>query len=266
LGAKTNFMLLGISGELNSGKDTVVKMVQYYFAKEKSESKKDFPDIEDYLDAYENWNLIPRFKLANSIHIKKYATKLKQMLTILVGCKLEDWENQEFKNTVMPDWLQSKVWEYKKDGLLETSWQTNELTKHTYRWLAQNVGTEFFRNGINQEVWINALFAEYLPERVHKYHRMEYLDMETEIDFSTKFPNWIITDVRFPNEADAITIRGGKVVKVISNQEQNKPNSNHSSETELRKIKADFVITIFGGLEELYAQVELMIKTLKITI
>ena len=28
------------------------------------------------------------------------------------------------------------------------------------------------------------------------------------------YPNWIITDVRFPNEADAIKGRGGIIIRV----------------------------------------------------
>lgn len=257
-------MLLGISGELNSGKDTVGKMVQYYFIIKNNPhilEKSNPCTLEDFFKYHQNTPLLKK-DFGVEIEIKKYATKLKQMLTILVGCKLEDWESQEFKNTVMPDWLQQD--EKILGGSLDYLGEFTTRTQRTYRWLAQNVGTEFFRNGINQEVWINALFAEYLPKRLHHYYAAEYVDMETEIDFSTKLPNWIITDVRFINEADAIKQRDGFIVKVIRNKEQS--NSSHSSETELSKIKADFVINNLDGINELYSQVELMIKTLKINI
>ena len=260
-------MLLGISGELNSGKDTVGKMVQYYFSKQNhnpfslNECLNGYVKNADSIDI-ENKFLHGYLKTQSLIEIKKYSAKLKQMLTILVGCELEDWESQEFKNTVMPDWLQGE----ETVTLVTNGYKTypKRKTNRTYRWLIQNVGTEFFRNGINQEVWINALFSEYLPERLHHYYAAEYVDMETEIDFSTKLPNWLITDVRFINEADAIKRRDGFIVKVIRNKEQS--NSIHSSETELSKIKADFIITNFSGLVELYSQVELMIRTLKLSI
>lgn len=59
------------------------------------------------------------------------------------------------------------------------------------RQLMQRFGTEAGRNVLGQDVWVNALFNRVLPG--HRY---------------------VITDVRFPNEAQRIKDHGGEVWRV----------------------------------------------------
>ena len=65
---------------------------------------------------------------------------------------------------------------------------------------------------IHTDVWVNALFSEYKEEFINK----GIGNFHDPIGYKKPlgFPNWIITDVRFPNEADAIIERGGVLIRV----------------------------------------------------
>jgi len=65
----------------------------------------------------------------------------------------------------------------------------------SYRHLAQTLGTEWGRNLINENIWINVLH--------HKINSYE------------KTKNFIISDVRFNNEAKFIKNNGGIIIQVI---------------------------------------------------
>lgn len=73
----------------------------------------------------------------------------------------------------------------------------------TPRLLMQLLGTECGRHIIHPNVWINALFADYKPTGEFNH-----------IHDATIYPNWIITDVRFPNEVKAIKERDGIVIRI----------------------------------------------------
>ena len=80
--------------------------------------------------------------------------------------------------------------------------------------MQQKLGTEAVRNNINQDAWILSLFGTYSTK---KY--------------------WIITDVRFKNEADIIKEKGGIVIRLNGDPIKSKTNDNrnmeHPSETGL---------------------------------
>ena len=94
-----------------------------------------------------------------------------------------------------------------------------------------------------------------------------------------KYPNWIITDVRFPNELQAIKDRDGIIIRV--NRSIKIPNeitetafgkntsskivtinfNEHSSETALDNTEFDYVIDNNSTIEELIKKVkEILIK------
>lgn len=64
--------------------------------------------------------------------------------------------------------------------------------KTTLRQLLQYIGTDLFKDKFHSSTWINGLFSEY-----------------------KEFDEWLITDVRFQDEADSITKRNGKLIKVL---------------------------------------------------
>lgn len=72
----------------------------------------------------------------------------------------------------------------------------------------------------------------------------------------------VADDVRFTNEADAVLIQGGILVKV--EKAGLEPKSGHTSETEHLKIKPDFVVRAEpGDLEHLRKQVRNILDTVK---
>ena len=108
------------------------------------------------------------------------------------------------------------------------------LVKLTPRLLLQILGTEAGREIIHPNIWCNALFGNY-----------------------TKETNWIITDVRFPNEADAIKERGGILIRLTRTTPVAEEVAKHESETALDNYnKFDYIIDNRGTEEELYAQVD----------
>lgn len=76
-----------------------------------------------------------------------------------------------------------------------------------------------------------------------------------------EYPNWIITDMRFPNEFDAVKKRGGITIRVTRH---NHPNdlqpSTHPSETALDTHTFDYEIINDGTIEELINKVSDILK------
>lgn len=71
------------------------------------------------------------------------------------------------------------------------------------------------------------------------------------------YPNWIITDLRFPNEANAIKDRGGITVRINRAEAYTSGSVKnlHSSETALDRYDFDYVIINSGTIEELQQKV-----------
>jgi len=109
----------------------------------------------------------------------------------------------------------------------------------TYRELLQKLGTDALRDNLHYNVWVNALFADY---SVHE--------------------DWIITDVRFPNEAKAIKDRGGKIIRV--DRPFYKPINNHPSEVSLDNWEFDYKIGNVSDLVSLSFTIENILKDEKI--
>lgn len=218
-------MIIGINGKIGSGKDTVGRIIQYLMLDENTTKYfvKDWINKEHYLlDTRSNWE------------IKKFAGKLKQIASILTGATLEQLENQDFKKQEMsPEW-----------GI-------------TYRELLQKLGTEAMRNGLHENVWVNALMADYIS-------KPEFLGSAYEESGKTEiYPNWIITDMRFPNEMDVVKAKGGITIR-IQRFKQISENIRvhhgigvpHPSETALDDHKFDYVIDNNGSISDLIDKVK----------
>lgn len=103
-----------------------------------------------------------------------------------------------------------------------------EWNNITVREFLQTLGTRALRDNLNENVWVNSLFGNF--------------------DESSQ---WLITDTRFPNEADAIKERGGIVVRV----DRGLSTGDHPSETALDDYNFDYVIPNKGNIEELIEEV-----------
>lgn len=72
----------------------------------------------------------------------------------------------------------------------------------------------------------------------------------------------VVTDVRFPDEVEAIRERGGHLVRVERENRQNLgANSGHVSETAVDDITPDYIFQNNGPLEEIPARLALMLMT-----
>lgn len=190
-------MIIGICGQQQSGKDTIAKMIQYYFYHKKMNIPDKFCSISSSIEKYEDSLAISH--LINSYSgwkIRKFASKLKQISAILLGCKEKDFESEEFKNSILPSEFQSEV---TCDG-------EEVKTQYTVRWFLQTLGTEVGRN-INKDIWINSLFSEYNLVPTFYPNNLDSVIRTHE------YPNWIISDVRFLNEAKSIKDRNGIIFK-----------------------------------------------------
>lgn len=207
--------LISISGSAGHGKDATARIIQWLL----SGSGLGSIPLEE---AVKNNKHLDAFLFDSSgFEIKKFAGKLKEIASILTGVPINKWEDQDFKNEKMPeDW-----------GM-------------TYREFLQRLGTEAMRDGLHEDVWVNALFSDYKPQKMSEYNPS----------------NWIITDTRFPNEFNAIKERGGLMLKIVRTEKDSAGNrilSNHirsaihSSETALEGYEFDHIIFNDDGIVEL---------------
>lgn len=187
-------MLIGINGKIGSGKDTIGKIIQHLTSEWADE---EFQDT-DMLNVRSDWK------------IKKFAGKLKEIASLLTGIDVEKFEDQEFKKLDM-----------------------NHEWGMTYRTFLQKLGTEAMRNGLHENVWVNALFADYTDES-----------------------KWCITDMRFPNELKSVEDRGGITIRIERGGSTNQLGNLHPSETALDDATFDYLIYNNGTMEELIKQVK----------
>ena len=96
----------------------------------------------------------------------------------------------------------------------------------SFRQFLQNYGTEL-RRGFDSNYWVNRWLAT--------ANKLWMSDQK----------NIVVDDVRFLNEAEAIRIAGGKIIRIVR-KGQDTPDS-HSSETEMAFIKPDQTIEVGEG-------------------
>jgi hypothetical protein len=210
-------------------------------------------------------------ELASEWKIRKFADKLKDMVCMLIGCTREQLEDQIFKNTVLPDvWDRYTVIYNNKTQFIGTKEEAEkvfndyifnlkinsghikiEKSHITPRLLLQQLGTDCCRNIINENIWVNALMVDYVGE----------YDL---ISDRTTYPNWIITDMRFPNEMEAVKERKGITIRVhrdLHNGNAHISPIPHESEIALDDAKFDYEIINDGTIEDLIEKVrEILIK------
>lgn len=226
-------MIVGISGKKQSGKNTVALIWQY---------------LHDYYNNnYTHPITVKDFKeyVKNNHHLKSvwiqksFAHKIKQITYILLGCTMDQLEDPIFKETPLgEEWVKYKlnytshdrlsycncsnyyekyfrskeeVVEY-IEGNLEVDQDSIKISKIelTPRMLMQLLGTEFGRDMVHPNLWVNALMTKYKRQK------------------------WLVTDVRFFNEAKAIKDRGGILIRVDRDSDSK---DSHVSENELITYK-----------------------------
>jgi hypothetical protein len=290
-------MIIGINGYINSGKDTVGKIIQEL-------TKKPVPG---YVSINEG-KITPA--LEGSVwQKKKFAGKLKQIASLLTGIPVEKFENQEFKKTflgkewdriLVPDIEKSKYYpaECSECGWLGSSSQlegggqladtgdyddvycpkcwsnkiedTDNVHPMTVREFLQKLGTEAVRNGLHTNTWVNATFADYKPGGGYPEYGVTEKGDRIAVGYNAfEESKWIITDCRFPNEAQAVKDRGGIVIRV--NRPEDKPeyetleeysartSNRHPSETSLDNWNFDWEIDNDDTMDILIRKVKEML-------
>ena len=285
--------IIGISGKMQSGKNTVASIIQMLT----SPNYKNEYLYKVGIDV----NRLSEYDFSDSIWKQKaFATKLKQIVSILTGIPVKDLEKQEVKNRVLGEEWRRFFFRGKIDSIrIPKSLygiHVNEIEAYktikimndldiatevlTVRQLLQEIGTEAMRDVIHPNIWVNALFADYKSKFADKEGFTTYNKIEdaqgNDIGITVKikdnplfepthFPNWIITDMRFPNELEAVKNRGGISIRV------NRPYSTvagdngipatfnhaqfHPSETALDNAEFDHIINNNGTIEELIEKV-----------
>jgi hypothetical protein len=237
-------MIIGINGKIGSGKDTVGKIIQCLA---------NHPDItnRDILWMIEN-DIV---KENSKFKIKKFAGKLKEIASLLTGIPIEMFENQEFKKTNL-----EKNWDVKSE------YRDRRPPKPmTVREFLQKLGTDALRDRLHTNVWVNALFADYkgvatgaiIGEKISLTSSSYYSEYPEVL-----YPNWIITDMRFPNEMEAVKERKGITIRVTRDNGTRAIDVNpHESETALDDATFDYEIANDGTIEDLIEKVkEILIK------
>ena len=243
-------MLIGISGKMGSGKNLVCTIIQGLTAAKKHNIEN--PSFE--------W--IKKYYINSIWEQKAFAGKLKQTVSLLTGIPVEKFEDQDFKNTELGE----EWWYWKPIGndylpLIPYNEPTGtnhyNLIKPTPRLLLQIIGTDCIRDRVHPNAWVNALFADY----------------RDKVDFDNNLPkssNWVITDMRFPNELEAVKSRGGITIRV-NRFEQISENVRvhgvgvpHPSETALDNAEFDYTIENNSSIEDLIHTVSLILKREKI--
>jgi hypothetical protein len=200
-------MIIGISGYAGSGKDEVASIIQRIQ-----------PD--------KDWK------------VKKFAGKLKTIASILTGIPEKNFEDQDFKSTMLGN---------------EWANRRGSHTQMSVREFMQILGTESIRIGLHRNAWVNALMCDYKTEQ-----GIDILDDGNMKLWFKDVPNWIITDCRFNNEAISIKERGGIILRV--NRPGVFPVNNHPSEVDLDRWNFDGIINNDGNLNDLHTKVKNIIE------
>lgn len=107
----------------------------------------------------------------------------------------------------------------------------------TIRDFLQVVGTECLRDTLHKNIHVISLMSGYKRQP----HNGPTRDM--------KYPLWIISDTRFPNELKAVKDKNGITIRV--NRPGLKSTDLHPSETALDNVEYDYVIDNDGTIQEL---------------
>lgn len=209
-------VLIGISGKKGSGKDYTCRRIQEEVG-----------------------------------HGKKfaYADPIKQIASDYFGVPLEiSNASQDVKENTKTDWLWEEIpsnyftgdmRQYPEDYPKPPS-KNGKTGPMSVRDLLQWIGTEVFRNNMHTDFWVKCTIGRILR---HKgYFKVDISDKEEKTENL-----YIITDVRFPNEAKAIQEQGGVVIRIKDDFLPNK--DEHPSERALDSEDKPSEVSVFTDSE-----------------
>lgn len=281
-------MIIGISGKAFSGKDTVANIVRWLILKEEKDVEIAFEDFEKYSKASDWKNVKFADKLKDMVCLLLGCTREQLEDPKFKESTLgEEWVKYELRYIShsrlsygdCPEYYEKyfcskeEAIEY-VEGNLEVDQDSIKISKIelTPRLLLQLLGTECGRKIIHPDIWVNATFTNFADKEewfrketgltrteyiTKNGHSNEYKTLNEQ--FFKSLPNWIISDVRFLNEAKAIKDRNGILIRL---NRSTRLESAHESETALDKYNDwDYIIENNGTIDELIIKVkEILIK------
>lgn len=268
-------MIIGISGKIGAGKDLIGSIIRYLVQQKRIGEQHSWANWID-------WTYQDELQHEGDWEIKKFADKLKDIVCMLLGCTREQLEDRDFKEKELgEEWVKYQL-NY-GDGpdsytdyfstLEESNVYASKMFYDNYivhtpikviltpRLLLQLIGTECFRNIVHPNTWVNALMGEYKV--------IDNRTMQDPDDSDINYPNWIITDLRFPNELEAVKKRGGITIRVnrsfvtnvLTSKEDIHFKNQHLSETALEHITDwDYVIENNADINELINKIREVLK------
>lgn len=234
-------LLIGISGKKNSGKDAVGHIIKGLIIGK--EPKRIVERLENkFFLGFES-----------NILTKKYADKLKDMVCVLLSCTRADLEDETFKTTPLskewnvwrlkPERRQRVGSNHNKRKLFSTLGEAMKYYSFAHGLpmlkevsfeeiqiapvdLFNIIGTDCGREMIGPNTWVNASYRDYKTYIGYRPGHYTNKCGRCSTDFigdkravrcekcSIFYPNWLFTDVRFPNEGTAIQARGGFNIRI----------------------------------------------------
>lgn len=116
------------------------------------------------------------------------------------------------------------------------------LCGHSPRHAMQTLGTDWGRKIMGDQFWVNLC-----QENTRRYLQQGF--------------NVVISDVRFPNEAEMIKRMGGHLVRVV--RPDNVVRLAHESESYIAELKTDLLIVNDGSLVDLQRSVAMMLHEIE---
>lgn len=264
-------MIIALSGKIGSGKDLVGKIIQYLTSDLYKVDGFEFTEWLNYGKTEEDYD--------NTWKVVKFADKLKDIVCILLNCTREQLEDRDFKEKELGEewWYYVNSFGAYIPYVGHTLGSKTHLVKLTPRLMLQLIGTECMREVIHPNVWVNALMSKYLPAASLQLIEMDFgkSDYVKEVGnpIPTGYPNWIITDMRFPNELNAVRSKSGINIRINRNCPECNGNNyhklscskqfkiEHPSEIALDKAEFDYIIDNDSTIEELIEKVkDILIK------
>ena len=181
-------------------------------------------------------------ELETGWHVKKFSGVLKKVASLLTGIPQDRFEDQEFKQSYL-----GSEWSLPVETPLDAVFgDVQFMQMMSVREFLQKLGTDAIRDGLHPNAWVNAAMVGYYP--IHHDHAPNGIE----------YPNWIFTDCRFPNEAQAIKDRGGVIIRI--DRPGVGPVNNHPSETALDDWDFDYKILNASDLESLKQTVSVILN------
>lgn len=234
-------MLIAINGKINSGKDTVAKMINYlYFNKGKNIS------YTDYLD-YIRYNP----DVSTIIH---FADIAKRMLSYMFTIPLHYFYERDKKDYTF---YCPQTWEL----INAEEFEKFDCKNNGYK-IVNNVNELFNNDEYKHVILIRNLIQEFAEGIKTIFGKNVWANMVSKEAHSIEsvLGIVIIADMRFQNEADALEKLNPIFIRI--DREENIIISNHISENAITNSDwyYDYIIKNNGTEEELFEKVKIIFK------